>query len=186
MRERTMQQRARRYGIIAGLIGVGVCAYLSRSNGQETRAPQNADLQALLHNSSYPLTLQLKDLNQDWRRVSIGGQAEAGVHTELASSLADNVYYTRGETINMGGETYLVAYQIENPNKYASPLSATYDAYETPRLSMNTRLTLNLVNMRMSTGLYDVTPLNVQDEIKRTNGNMTPSSPTANQATGNQ
>jgi hypothetical protein len=169
-----MQQRTQKYGIVSGLILVGVCAYLTRGSSQETSAPQNGTLQALLHNSSYPLTLQLKNLDGDWRRLSIGGQAEAGVHTELASSLADNVYYTRGETTNLGGETYMVAYQVETPNKYASPLSANFDAYQTPKLTMETHLTLNLVNLRTTSGLYDVTQLNVQDEIKRTNGNNTP------------
>jgi len=158
-----------------GLIGIGVCAYLTRGNSQETPTTQGSGLQAMLHNSSYPLTLQLKDLNGDWRRVSIGGQAEAGVHTELASSLADNVYYTRGETISVGGETYVMAYQIESPNKYASPMSANFTSYTPPKLTMDTRLTLNLVNMRMSSGLYDVTPLDVKEEIRRTNGNATPS-----------
>jgi hypothetical protein len=169
-----MQQRRQRCLVILGLIGLGVCAYLSRGSSQETPAPQSAGLQALLHNSAYPLTLQLKNLDGEWRRVSIGGQAAAGVHTELTSSLADNVYYTRGETINVGSDAYIVAYQIVSPNKYASSLTAAFDAYQPPKLTPDTTLTLDLVNLRMCGGLYDVTPLNVQDEIRRTNGNTTP------------
>ena len=170
-----MQQRTQRYALISGLVGVGVCVYLSRGNGQEAvpaanqGGQQSSAMQQLLHSSNYPLRLQLKSLNGDWRRLSLGGQAEAGVHMELASSLADNVYYTRGETTTIGSETYLVAYQIENPNKYATPLSVAFNTYQAQRLTPDTYLTLNLVNLRTTTGLYDITQLNVQDEIRRTN-----------------
>jgi hypothetical protein len=146
--------------LILGLIGAGLCVYLGRGGNQTTAAAQgagmqqNAGIQQLLHNSTYPLKMQFKSLNGDWRRLSIGGQAEAGVHMELASSLADNVYYTRGETTVIGSETYLVAFNTYQPQK----------------LTQDSNLTLNLVNLRATSGLYDITEVNVQDEIKRTNG----------------
>jgi hypothetical protein len=162
--------------MILAMMGVGVCAYLSRGSSQETPAPagQSGAIQQLLHSSTYPLTLQFKNLNGDWRRLNIGGEANIGAQSGLASTPEGNVYYTRGETITLGSETYLVTYQVENPNKYTSPLSAAYTTFQMPKLTQDTRLTLNLVNLRASSGLYDITPLNVQEEIQRTNGANNP------------
>jgi hypothetical protein len=165
-----MQRQTQKFAVIVALIGMGVCAYLTRGSGQEAVAPQNAGLQQILHNNAYPMTLQFKNLDGDWRRLNIGGPADAMTHVGLASTVMDDVYYTRGETINIGGETFLAAYQIENPNKYTSPLSANYNANLSQKLTPDTRLTLNLINLRNHVGLYDITPLNMQDEIRRING----------------
>lgn len=78
---------------------------------------QAADLQAALAGAQYPLTLKLKDLDPSWRQVSLNGPTPSGIALPqgvspalLGSSPQLMVCFTKGQTVSVGSETFLVAY----------------------------------------------------------------------------
>ena len=75
----------------------------------------------LLTGSVAPLKLQLKDLDGTWRRCNVtgaGDSATGAVNATYAALLGmggRNAYYTKGETVTVEGESFLVAYRISTP-----------------------------------------------------------------------
>lgn len=122
-----------------------------------------ASFAQLMSGKSIPLKLKLKDLTRDYRRIALGGQSDpwsmqmqmmaARIGVELG------VYYTKGQTVTLGGETYLVAYrpQVTLPaeiwNFHGQDALA-----ETTRPGPDTTLALSLLNLRTSGSLNDVRP----------------------------
>src|SRR5690242_7872705 len=110
---------------------------------------QGANLQDVVSGRESPLSMKLKDLNSDWKRVTIGTAGGSGVGDMMSqimplammgsmgsggskgsdaamgmafmSSLfgggggSQPVYYSKGQTTIIGGETFLVAYRYEKP-----------------------------------------------------------------------
>src|SRR5271168_4379148 len=67
-----------------------------------------------------PLSLKLKDLDGSWRRFAAGGGGEA-VNPAAAMILAmsggaapvGSVYYTKGQTITIAGDKFLIVYRAQ-------------------------------------------------------------------------
>lgn len=76
-------------------------------------APGNA---GQLPGASIPLSLQFKDLHDGWKQFNLPDDSVKQLWTTLGPLLQGkvmppNLYYTRGELLDCGGETFLVAYQ---------------------------------------------------------------------------
>jgi hypothetical protein len=113
-----------------------------------------AELPDLLSGDRFPLTLKLKNLNNEWRGFSMSGQYEMGEWMQTFSSMfgnsASNTYYTKGQTVNIGNETYMVAYRIES---------------RSDKLTPETTLSLSLLNLRTIGSLNNIRLFNVEQEI---------------------
>jgi|GEM_PF-5415672 len=113
-----------------------------------------AELPDLISGNRFPLTLKLRDLNNEWRGFSMSGQYEMGDWMQTFSSLfgtsASNLYYTKGQTVSVGNETYLVAYRIESKPE---------------KLTAETSLTLSLLNLRTIGSLNNIRLFNLQQEV---------------------
>ena len=85
-----------------------------------------APLQAALADENMPLTLSAKQLNSSWRRFKISKSLDSNfrVTPEANEEGASYSYLTRGETIKVGDETFLVAYRTRHS------ANADYDAIE--------------------------------------------------------
>ena len=73
---------------------------------------QTTDLKELLSGKTIPLSLKLKDLDEQWRRVSIKSSDWTEAYAVMLSGGGNNPYYTKGQSVTLAGETYLVAYRV--------------------------------------------------------------------------
>jgi hypothetical protein len=81
-----------------------------------TRIAAEPSLANVLSGNSVPTSIRLKDLTPEWRAMSTNGQFEIGnfqafINIFGGGSFATN-YYTKGQTVSIGSETYIVAYSL--------------------------------------------------------------------------
>jgi acyl-CoA thioesterase len=80
------------------------------------RVAVEPSLASVLSGNSIPTSIKLKDLTPEWRAMGTNGQFELGnfqafVGVFGGGSLATS-YYTKGQTVSVGSETYIVAYSL--------------------------------------------------------------------------
>jgi hypothetical protein len=83
---------------------------------QGMRIADVPSLANVLSGNSVPTSIKLKDLTPEWRALSTNGQFELGnfqafINVFGGGALATN-YYTKGQTVSIGSETYMVAYSL--------------------------------------------------------------------------
>ena len=134
---------------------------------------QNANLQDLLAGKEVPLTLKLKDLTAEWRRFSASGATDpAAAYLAMmgrGGNSAAGVYFTKGQTATVGGETYLVAYRIQAKPIDLVALQNSLGRGNPPpvpeRPKLQSLLSLALLNLRSIGSLMDVQPFNLEFEL---------------------
>jgi hypothetical protein len=92
---------------------------------QDTRLAGEPSLANVLSGNSVPTSIELKKLTPEWRAMSTNGQFEFGnfqafVNIFGGGSFATN-YYTKGQTVSIGSETYIVAYSLLSLVEKVSP-----------------------------------------------------------------
>lgn len=91
-----------------------------------------ATMQEILLAKAVPMKLALKDLDQTWRRIRADEQLPASesviaIAFDLRFGRSSSVFYSKGQTVTIGNETYLVAYhppfpvQIDNEDNDGPP-----------------------------------------------------------------
>lgn len=148
-------------------------------------AGQAPGLAQWLSGKTYPLTVQLKDLGGDWRRVVVHGGAGTGGNIEVnvsgstqgSTSQQNNVlglqaggqaYVTRGQTVSASGQTYLVAYPLAGPGLDLLSLLRAALTKTPPKpeiLTPETTLRLSLLDVRTISSLEDVRVFDMNGEI---------------------
>lgn len=124
----------------------------------------------------FPLTLRLQDLDESWRRVTLSAGVEgfsaASVYRALLTgSLGPGVYYTKGQTITLAGENYLVAYRAQS--KQGADVQAMAMAMrggggampEPEKPTPQTTLCLALLNLRTTGSFNDIRAFNLDAEL---------------------
>jgi hypothetical protein len=137
---------------------------------------QALDLNELLSGKELRMTMQLKDLNSDWIRVSVGDQSGiAGLQAAIYSSMmggsgGTGAYYTKGETVLLAGERWLVAYQIrQKPFDYSALMSS--ERFPTPaKPTPETIVSLSFLNLSAISALNDIRPFDLQKELQAAAG----------------
>jgi len=128
------------------------------------------ELADILSGKTIPLTLQLKDLNEQWRRFSMTGQFDLGPISQIFGAMfggSTSPYFTNGRTVQIGGETYLVAYRanVVTPNMLAVIMSNGGPPQPT-LLTPETRLHLSLIHLRSAGSLTDIRPFQLQEVLQ--------------------
>src|SRR5947209_15015361 len=174
---------------------------------------EGIDFQQLFSGKEVPHTIKLKELDGDWRRVSIGiaGAAKGGLSDMLgplmqAGMMSDGdkskgkndpaaamlglsffsslfgggeskepVYYTKGQTVTVGSESFLLAYRFEKPEMNLMQLAAESEksgkdpdfskVASDNKLTPETALTISLVNVKSITTLNSIRPFDMAQEI---------------------
>ena len=134
---------------------------------------QTSSLRDVLSGAAHPLTLKLKDLDNSWRRITVGGggaKAESMgiVGALLGGGTGDSVFYTLGETVTIGSETYLIAYQPPTSQFDFAALMRDGPSFEPPvpeQLTPETALTLSLLNLRSVNSFTNIRPFDLDQEI---------------------
>lgn len=152
-----------------------------------------SDLGALLSGKTHPLALKLKELDADWRRVTVQGSANVtgnvsvNVSGNTYSSSANNPssashsqnnfvgalpnsrgYVTKGQTVVANGKTYLVAYHLPAFGLDIGALLQALAAKTSPAaavLNADTSLPLSLLDLQSVGSLDDVRLFDAQAEI---------------------
>jgi hypothetical protein len=111
-------------------------------------------LSEILSGKTIPNTVKLKELTTEWRTLATNGQFELGssiqsLFTSFTGMSLYGSYYTKGQTISLAGESYIVAYSLqEKPEKITG---------ETP-------LGLSLLNMKTIGSLTNIHSFNLATE----------------------
>ncbi len=80
------------------------------------RLAAEPSLTSILSGNNIPTSIKLKELTPEWRVMSTNGQLEIGnlqafIGLWGGGAFATN-YYTKGQTVVVGSETYIVAYSL--------------------------------------------------------------------------
>jgi len=127
----------------------------------------------VLGGKTLPLSMKIKELDGEWRTFSSGGGA--GIE-QFFMMMAMNegmpsvgtMYYTRGRTIAVGTETFLVAYQREKePFNIQAMMMGQMDEEEpeVEPLTPETELHLSLLNLRTLGTLLDIKTFDMEREM---------------------
>jgi len=129
----------------------------------------------VLAGKAAPLTITVKELDGTWRVFKAGEQG-GGISTLLAMSFAEAVsvgactYYTHGQVLTAGTQTYLVAYCRPLP-----PVDLQAMQHGPPQptpLTRDTVLALSLLDLRTLGSLVDIHPVEMPkllgDSVKTT------------------
>ena len=137
----------------------------------QSMAIADTSLEELLSGRLAPLTIKLGDLDSGWRRFNV---AESGsVFADYLTIMAARemtptpltIYYTRGTTYQVGGETYLLAYQQKPRISDIARTMQYSDDSDPPVLTTETELAPSLLNLRAVVAMRDIRAFSLDEEI---------------------
>lgn len=116
-----------------------------------------------------PLTIIVKDLTPEWSQFTLGetpqmpgGQEGGMMPMIMLINRSDSIYYTQNHTVTCAGQTYLIAYARQR-----KPLDPRiFEQAEPPKfepLTLDTTLTLSLLNLRSCGSLRDIHQVNLAE-----------------------
>jgi len=148
---------------------------------------QGGDLESLLSGKSFPLAVKLKDLNGEWRRItvrgsgSVSGNVSVNVSGNADQALSQNnvtgllggsqSYVTKGQTASAHGQTYLIAYHLPAAGLDLGMLLQAVATKTPPTaavLNPESALSLSFLDLRMVGSLEDVSAFDMKREISDT------------------
>ena len=164
------------------LVSFALCFSLSAAFGQGSvrsekdvfDVPRTATLKELFSGKPFPMSKKLKELDQDWARVTVYGQPDTPNSAQSMPTIfrrigGETVYYTKGETVQVGSETYAITYRVKQRAASASKARVARDSsvpQEQDRMTQNSTLSLTLLNLRTSGNFTDIRPFNLTEELE--------------------
>lgn len=126
-----------------------------------------AELGDVLRGKVYPLSVKAGDLDRSWVGLTPVGDAGIGLAEVYAAMLGGQplVYYTKGDTVQAAGETFLVAYgrQIDQQT-LLEMMRGGPEPMPLEPITAETRLTLSLLNLRSARSLTNIQPFDLSEE----------------------
>jgi len=129
-----------------------------------------------LAGQSIPFTRKLSDLNSDWRRFTTSASADAPATSATylallgAAGAGRNAYFTKGDTLNIEGEIFLIAYRLESKPvdiqaliRGGGPRGGQMPEPEKP--TPDSPLALALLSIRSLGALNDIRPFELESEL---------------------
>ena len=134
--------------------------------------PRPATLKELFSGKPFPMTKKLRELNEDWSKVTVYGQPDTPASSQSIPTVfrrvgGETVYYTKGETVQVGSETYAITYRLRQKATAPARLKAVREYAsnsESDRPTPNASLSLTLLNLRTSGNFTDIQPFNLAIE----------------------
>ena len=123
---------------------------------------------ALLSGKVVPLTLKLKQLDRNWRGFDASMQDQREAYSALYG-LPGGGYYTKGQTVSVGGETYLVAYALES-KQGALPMLLGRSGVKPETISGDTMVRLALLNVRTMGSMTGIRSFDLKTEVAAFSG----------------
>ncbi len=151
----------------SGLMTLIILALLSALPG----FAQETTMTDVLAGKTIPLSLTLRQLNGSWRCFTpspVSDAAEALVKMVSAQMmqhrLTPTTMYTRGQTLVIGGETYLIAY-APSPPLLTPPQPGQQGGAPPAPLTADSEMFLSLLNIRTIGNLLNIHPFDLKQEI---------------------
>jgi hypothetical protein len=145
---------------------------------------QERDLVELLSGRRLPLQMQLKELGNEWRRItvtghgSVSGNVSVNVNGNASGAVSQNTltgailssrsYVKKGETVTAQGRAYLVAYHLPVAGLDIGKLLQAVASKAAPSgaaLTPETNLPLSLLDLQSIGSIEDVTPFDAQAAV---------------------
>jgi phosphate-selective porin len=112
----------------------------------------------VFNNKNIPNTVKLKEMTTEWRGFSVSGQFDFSNFQAILGSMFDGAfnfyYYTKGQTINISGETYIIAYSLQSKPE---------------KIGDDTPLALSLLNLKTIGSLTNIRPFDLRSEVAALN-----------------
>jgi hypothetical protein len=165
---RTLKSTAARLAL-ATIFLAGTDVVQAQDEAPGTSSASGATLSQVMAGRDLPLAITAKDLNSSYRRITIAGQPDIWSVQMRAAGIDLGLYYTRGNTVAVGGQTYLVAYRPQiriDPGMLNRHHGHGEEAPEPQRLRANTRLALSLLNLRSTDNLNDIRPFDAKQDLE--------------------
>jgi len=141
--------------------------------GQSLAQEEVNSYKELLSGEKYPLTLKLKDLDRDWRRLTLSGVSEMGSYLQMVNmmmgALTNFAYYTKGETVTIRNEVFLITYRPHQKQLGWQELMRSGPTSQPPTpepLTPETTLALSLINARTIGSINEIVPFDLEQEIQ--------------------
>jgi hypothetical protein len=141
------------------------------------------DLQSIISGAKVPLTIKFQEIDGNWRQIAVSGMYEFGDLMRAYGSLFgigsnSGVYYTKGETIEVYGKTYVIAYRIRSNTQdlsfqklfestigtYGSNPQCSEENLGKRLLSPETDLVLSLLDVQTIGSLNDIRVFDFKQE----------------------
>ena len=129
----------------------------------EIAPPRKMSMKQVLSGKTFPLMYQLKDLNTEWHAFNMsdgGANSLSLLYSIYGAGLgAGNSYFTRGEEVSIGSETFVIAYHPKQKLLNLALMSAPAPSPElTDSLKMkeDSVLMLSLVNLRSASVISEL------------------------------
>jgi hypothetical protein len=149
-------------------------------------AGQEKGLAQALSGKTHPLSMKLKDIGEGWSRVMahVGGGVSGNIDVNVSgggpgSTSQNNItglsagaqaYLTKGQTVSVHGQDYLVAYRLPNQDLDWRALLLAMATKTLPKVEVLTPespVRLSLLNLQAVTILEDVSVFDMKAEIAR-------------------
>jgi len=146
------------------------CSFISVPAARADEAPATqATIKNILSSSDLPLSLKMKEMDGKWRRF-IANAPGANAQIEVwgaAMGIEFNVHFTKGQTVVMGDDTFLVAYKLPiNIDKRFMNWHGHGEAPRPRKPDTETVLNLSLLNLSSMTALKDVRPFDPEIDME--------------------
>ena len=184
----------RKLAILGLLMTLAIPTYAQNPTPAPPVAPQTApvvDFKDLLYGKSVPLSFQLKELNAEWRCISVSdataGNSATGLMTGIMGAMFGGgggagkeqtlaVYYTKGQILTIAGETFVVTYRshLKQPDLMALIAEGEKNGGKEPdpekfkpeKLTPESKLTVSLLNIKTIGSIHDVHTFDMKEEIE--------------------
>ena len=166
---------------------------------EDIAPPRKLSMKQALSGKIFPSSYLMKDLNSDWHVFNLsenGSTLSLSVLFGLYSGILGegiNSYFTKGEEVIIGSETFLVSYHAKMKTLSQAQLNGggpNPEVLESFRMKEDSPITLTLVNLRMSGTIsnirsFDLKEMLAQGEVAQKAVSVAPEEPKGPASTGN-
>jgi prepilin-type processing-associated H-X9-DG protein len=142
------------------------------SGAETSSTPQSLNFRDLVTGKSVPLSLRVKDLNESYGRFRFSGDNSDMQRTwmRMAGMMIDtsNIFFTRGDTVNLESGAYLIVYGVENRIDWEAirrhdGIPATP---QTRKLRPKDKLLLTLLDLKNVGNIVELRSFNREEDLE--------------------
>jgi hypothetical protein len=154
---------------------------LATSSIAQAQSSANEEFLKITDGKQIPSSLLMKDLSKEWRKVVIEPGEQGGGFSDYYSdamyrgvlkSLGFGAYFTKGESVQLGNQTFLVTYSVKNNMDRQEFQQAMRRAARgnnqnagSRKFQPDTKLTLSLLSLKNNGAISNIQPFSPQNEI---------------------
>lgn len=128
-------------------------------------------LNEILSGKTFPLSIQIKALDAEWRQFTLTG-AQGGAtdmlllmaRMQMGAGGTSTLYVTQGKTVTIGSETYLVVYHREGQGNAAiAAMMGQGEPVAPAPITPDDQMVLSLLNLRAIGCMRDIKPFDINN-----------------------